>query len=65
MLRDIKEQWLLFPDIMMLVLLMCMCEYECVCVCVFVCVCVCGLLVFAGVDLLISCVLLDIVILLG
>ena len=38
MLRDINDQWLLIPVILMLMVLMCMCV--CVCVCVRACVCV-------------------------
>jgi len=45
MLRDINDQSLLFPDILLLVMLVfvCACVSVCVCgVCVCVCVCVCA-----------------------
>ena len=54
MLRDVNDQWLLFPVILMLVMLVCM----------FVCVCF-PCFVFAGMELLISCIVLDVVILIG
>ena len=54
MLRDVNDQWLLFPVILMLVMLVCM----------FVCVCF-PCFVFAGMELFISCIYLDAVILLG
>jgi uncharacterized membrane protein len=54
MLRDINDHWLLLPVILMSVV-----------VCVCVCVCTLTSFVFAGMELLISCVFLDIVILCG
>ena len=59
MLRDIKEQKLLIPIILMLVIVMCVCVCARTCVCACVCVCVCVLSFgFAGVKLCISCGLL-------
>jgi hypothetical protein len=58
MLRCINDQRFLFPVILMLVTLLCACVQECVCVCAcFPC--------FDGIELLISCIFLDVVILLG
>jgi hypothetical protein len=52
MLRDVNDQWLLIPVILLFV-------------CVYVFVCVCASHIFAGMELLISCVFLDVIIFLG